>query len=415
MPIHWNNQPQKVCSGHYQEPDMGWGWQRVILLIIILQSIGIRAIPMQSTLSSVLIFLVLVPRIGISIQRFICFICLCVIYNLLAIRGMSTYSGIIYQTSIMFTSLLFVQYVENRWKEVEFDLLQITWWLSLHGLVSYLVYKIEPAFFPTFEVGQLRYKVLGFFVLSGWEPIRATGLCWEPGLLQYLANISLFLGIKHSWPRWKLAVSFFTVVVTYSTAGIFVLTPVMIYLLLVRRRSFLQWVSIAATAVIVCALGMTIFQENITDKLSGKNVSGLVRLRDMTVGLELIQDRPFLGHGLFDAKYLSSQSKVWEIENTLFSKVYLSEVGDMFGGYTNGFMGILAGYGLFIGTGIYWCFYNNQLIQGGIKERLTFFFISIATFISEPITNTSWFLVLTLSGLLINKRQISEFKKQLDV
>lgn len=375
--------------------------QRLVLLLIILQSIGIRSFPMQSILFSVIICLIITPSIRISIKQLLLFILLSVIFTLLSIRGLSSYTSVVYLILIQFTAFFFVRYVKNSWAEIEIDLLVVTWWLSLHGLLSYLTYKALPTIFSTVVLGELRYKVFGIFILSGWDPIRATGLCWEPGLLQYVANLSLFLGLKNSWPRRKLAISFFTVVVTYSTTGIFALIPIVLYLFLMRRRSILQWISLAATVAILASVTMTVFKENVADKLSGSNVSGLVRLRDTLVGWELLQEKPFVGHGQFDYKYLSSKSRIWELETELFSKKYLDVAGEMSGGYTNGFMGVWAGYGIFLGVFFYWCFFNNRLIQGGHKERLTFFLISIITFLSEPITNTSWFFALTISGLSI--------------
>lgn len=397
----------QIHSAPYNEQcNSGWGWQRIILLLIILQSIGIRALPMQGVVLGMVICLVLLPRIGVPIRQLLCFVVLTVIFISLSLRGMSSYSGIIFLTLNLVSAFFFVRYVETRWEKVEFDLLVITWWLSLHGLVSYLVYLVMPALFTTIVTGLLRYKVLGVFILSGWGSIRASGLCWEPGLLQYIANISLFLGIKHSWPPWKLAVSFLAVLATHSTTGIIALAPTMLYLLFVRRRSVIQWIPIVATITIVVILSVTLFQENIADKLSGKNTSGLVRLRDMNVGWQLILEKPLLGHGQFDEKYLVSNSKIWATATELFSKEFLASSGEFGGGYTNGFLALWAGYGIFIGAFIYWCFFNNRLIQGGFKERLTFFLISILTFISEPITNTSWFFFLAISG--IYSRQLRE-------
>lgn len=379
--------------------DSGWGWQRFLLLMILLQSIGIRALPMQGVLVSVLICLVLAPRIEIPLRQFISLILFSVILLILSSRGMSSYTGIAYFTLVLFTAFFFIKYVERRWAEVEFDLLIITWWLSLHGLISYLVYKVLPSFFTTVALGGMKYKVFAVLVLISSDPVRASGLCWEPGLLQYVANLSLFLGIRHSWPPWKLAVSFLAVVATFSTAGIFCLIPSIFYLFILHGRSLWQWLCIAICAVLVSASIVSVFRVNISEKLGGTNTSGLIRLRDLQVGWELIKDKPLLGHGQFDEKYLLSNSNIWAVSTELFSKGFLAAAGDFGGGYTNGFLGFLASYGIFIGAFFYWCFFNNRLIQGGFKERVTFFSISILTFISEPITNTSWFFFLAISGL----------------
>lgn len=394
----------------WKQRNHGWGVQRLALLLIILQSIGIRAFPMAVVLSCLLVCLVLAPRITITFRHLFVFTGAYLVFILLSMRGMSDPKSIVYLSIIILTAFVYVMYVEKRWATVEIDLLQVTWWLSLHGLLSFLLYQVMPSLFITVhDAGVLRYKVLGIFVMTGWGKIRATGLCWEPGLLQYVANLSLFLGIKHAWPRWKLAVSLFTVVATQSTAGIFVLAPIMLYLLIARRRSRLQWVSIVMAITIVAVLAVTVFKENISDKLGGTNVSGLVRVRDTMVGWELMQSKPFTGHGQFDNDYLSVHSTVWEIEHSLFTKVYLAAVGEMYGGYTNGFMAVWSAYGIFFGTFIYWCFYNNWLIQGRTRERIIFLLISLGTFMSEPITNTTIFYVLAISGIYMQKKSRTEF------
>jgi O-Antigen ligase len=400
--------PRKVHSGEttdWSSADSGWGWQRIILLLMLLQSIGIRALPLQGVQIGVIICLFLAPRIRLALWHAIIFIVFTVVFIIMSMRGMSSYTGLPYIILILCESLFFVRYVEGRWAAVEYDLLTLTWWLSLHGLLSYGAYKIVPSLFSTVAVGIMQYKLLGFFILFTSEPSRATGLCWEPGLLQYVANISLFLGIKRSWPLWRVVVSFLTVVITFSTTGIISLVPTMCYLLFVRRRTFRQWMSISVVFAVILVLGVSIFQANIQDKLGGRNTSGLIRLRDFRVGIELIKQKPLLGHGQFDEKYLLAQSDIWAIATNLFSKQFLASTGEFGGGYTNGFLGFIAGYGLLLGTLFYWLAFENQIVQGDSKGRWTFFLITVITFMSEPITNTSWFFTLVISGIYSRQLQ----------
>lgn len=385
--------------------NIGWKVQSIILTMVILQSIGIRALPIQGVVFGVIICLILIPRIGVPIKQLLFFIITSAIFTLLAIRGMSSYTSIFFLYLNLLSAFFFVQYVKLLEADVEIDLLKIMWILSLHSLLSYIVYILFPNIFYNLITSGLKYKIFGIFIVSGWTPIRATGFCWEPGLMQYIANLSLFLGIKHSWPKWKLGISFLTVVATFSTVGIIALIPTMLYLLIQRRRTLQQYFYVFVTFVMIFTLTMTIFRSNFEDKFSGKNVSALVRLRDLKVGWDLLQQKPLLGHGQVDESYLLSKSIVYEVVSDIFSKEYLSNSGEMSGGYTNGFLALWAGYGIFIGTFIYWCFFNNNLIRGGFKERLTFFSISVLTFISEPITNTSWFFIFVFSGIYTNLQQ----------
>lgn len=397
------NSDLKKDIGFKVKADGGWGLQRVVLLMLILQSVGIRAFPYQGVIVSLTICFVLVNRIKASSRQVFWFLSLTVTFVLLSLRGNSDYVGVIYFSLILFTAFFCVRYIDTRWEKAEFDVLKITWLLSLHGLTSYCIYNFYPEIFSSMKVEGPAVKNFGIFIVNSFESdqIRATGFCWEPGLLQFVANISLFLGIKNFWSRWKLAVSFITVLVTFSTTGIFALALNIIYFLILRRKSTGQWILAGSVVVIFITLSVFLFKENILHKLGGENTSGLIRLRDLQVGWELIQQNLLLGHGLFDQNYLLSNRTVSEIAVKLFSEEFLAIDGDYAGGYTNGFLGYFISYGLILGAISYLFFFRNRLIQGGLKEHLFFFLISIVTFFSEPITKTPLFFFLLISGIYV--------------
>jgi len=388
-------QTQKIKSG--------WGVRRIILLLIILQSIGIRALPIQGVLSGALICLVLAFRINISIGKILSFMVLCGIYVMLAARGMSSYKEVVYLTLIILLAFLFSMYVKSTWIEVEKDLLVVTWWLSLHGLVSYLIYLLIPDNFSTVNFSGGLFQIFGVFVIKGPDPTRATGFCWEPGLLQYIANIGLFLGIRHSWSLWRLAVFFFTIVFTFSTAGIFVLFVNLLYFLVafqnLRKNRRLRLFTVVATFSIFLILFMGGFYDNLNEKLSGENTSGLIRYRDFMIGLELIKQKPFLGHGVFALEYLKSIPKVSDIDIAVLGKEFIRSTDELAGGFTNGFVHVFSINGLIIGCFIFYLFYKNSVIRSTFRERITFFLISVISFMSEPITLTSFFYFFVISGM----------------
>lgn len=391
---------EKIKLPHgYPVTDGGSIVQKTILLLIIFQSIGIRILPLQGVSLCAIMCLIMFPKALLPVRMIFPAMFFTMAFIGLSIPGMTDLKPIVYLLLVIFAALLFANFIK-RWETVEIDLLEISWWICLHGLVSFLAYKIEPAFFSNINLMGMQYYICGPLILSGFEPCRATGICWEPGLLQYLANLSLFLGIKHSSPRWKLSVSFLTLVVTFSTAGILALIAIILYWFFIHRKSMAQTICLLVTTVVVALLFSTVFLENVTGKFSGENTSGLTRMRDIQIGWELIKERPLLGHGQFDENYLTAHTTISKIEANIFSKEYINESGEMTGGYTNGFLAVFAGYGIPLGCIFYWCFFNNRLIQGGFKEHLVFFLISVITFISEPITHTSWFFVLVISGIL---------------
>lgn len=102
---------------------------------------------------------------------------------------------------------------------------------------------------------------------------------------------------------------------------------------------------------IALILFIPILRENAVNKMGGKDTSGVVRFRDFIVGIELIKEKPIIGHGQFTTEYLMSKDYVSKIESGLFSKEYIKASGDMGGGYTNGLLGLIVWYGVPITIG----------------------------------------------------------------
>jgi hypothetical protein len=400
------NKNEKNLVHCKQEIDTGWGWDRVILMAILLQSIGIRFIPFQGVIISLVLCTIMLSNLKITrLQGYFAFLIFIILMSL-SFRDIDDYTRLIYLALILVTAFFYSCQVQTRWAQAEFDLLKITWLLSLHGLVSYLIYQFLPDLFSTSAYDTYQNKYFGIFYVAVGEndQIRATGICWEPGLFQYVANISLFLGIKYLWPYWKLAVSILAVIVSNSTTGYLVLILVAIYYTLQHGMFSRRLVKLAGAIAVLAVIFSYIFWDNIMDKLGGENTSGLIRMRDIEIGWELIFERPIFGHGLDFINNIYSNPNLTYISTKNFSNEFLTMFGIDGGGYTNGFLAFIVSYGILIGAFAYWSVFNTRLIQGGFKERLFFFLISIATLISEPISYTSWFYVLVISGIGARKR-----------
>ena len=132
--------------------DYGWGLQRFILTIIIVQSIGVRAIPFQGVIFGLAICMLLIRKVRISARQGFWFVLFIFIYALMSLRGMSNYSGLAYIILVPTSAFLYVRYINTRWVQAEFDMLKITWLISLHGLLGYLIYIIFPGVFSSLSV-----------------------------------------------------------------------------------------------------------------------------------------------------------------------------------------------------------------------------------------------------------------------
>src|SRR5690606_27951938 len=120
----------------------------------------------------------------------------------------------------------------------------------------------------------------------------------------------------------------------------------------------------------ILTLFIPVLNENTNEKFNGENTSGLIRLRDFQIGLDLIKDKPLVGHGVFDENYLASKNYVRKTENNLFSGAYLNTFGDMSGGYTNGLLGLIAWYGIPVSFLLYFFYFKNRFIDSDLVERL---------------------------------------------
>ncbi|OIQ65948.1 O-antigen ligase [mine drainage metagenome] len=260
---------------------------------------------------------------------------------------------------------------------------------------------------------------LYIFYVSGGETnnvlMRNIGLCWEPGVLQLILNLFLFFSIKRGRSILFLALVALTVVSTFSTAGYIIMILNIIYFVLLQLRRKIN-ISLLIFMGLIFSTGLfALIQQNISAKFDSTNTSGLARLRDYEIGIELISEKPILGHGIFDQKYLLSKTALINIESNIFSKGYLSDYGNFSGGYTDGLLGLACWYGVPIAIYIYILTYKNKFVSDKWYEKLIMFLILCLACISEPITYTSLFLLFPFSVLVFNRNSAKSNKKKNNV
>jgi len=223
---------------------------------------------------------------------------------------------------------------------------------------------------------------------------RNQGMFWEPGVLQVFLNILVYLSLYIYKEKYIFILATLTVLSTFSTIGIFILTVLILnFYLRKQKSSFLKKMSIVLTILIPIIIILYI---NIMEKFYGSGIhsSGL-RYLDFVFGLEVISKHPLLGIGFDPLKY-----KVL-VNNSILNFTDLSSSIVLDRGNTNSFISIAIFFGIpvFLFT-IYGLYFQKIFIQ---NKNLLFLIISL-TLISEPVILTNFFLLLIISSLVNEKR-----------
>jgi hypothetical protein len=380
------------------------------MLLIIIQSIGIRIFDGQGyVLSAIILFTVrdyLLTLTGKDFKNVLFIILFLVVVKI--INPTFSAASLIYQILLVLTAYLFLKQYKDPAVLIE-DFYSVLMIVFYHALIGYMFWVLIPGVFSLQYLGRIRYQTFMhiFYVadLSSSGQYRNNGICWEPGLLQMLLNLLLFFSIKNRKSYILQLLISITIITASSTTGFIILGMNYIFFI-IKNIKTTNGKIIISLSLAFAVFGYAIGYQNITDKFNSENTSGLARLRDYYIGVELIKEKPILGHGTFTSEYLLKDPFVWNVESELFSKEYLETSGDMSGGYTNGLLGFIAWFGIPASIFIFILFYGNRFLENGVIERIIFFLIIIITCNSEPITNTSFFLLFPLSSLILKNHSI---------
>jgi len=284
----------------------------------------------------------------------------------------------------------------------------------LHAMIGFVIYMIIPNQFDDF--GIMNKSLYYIFYISSGDFMglpRNTGLFWEPGVFQIAANLYLFYCIKLKKNNYQILIAGVAVLSSFSTVGLIIMALNFFYFIYLKLKSRQISLLNVSVLIITAMLFIPVLKENVVDKMDGENTSGLIRLRDFNIGIELIKEKPILGHGIFDMEYLSSKTYVSRIESELLSEDYLNVSNEMSGGFTNGLLGLIAWFGIPVSLFLYFLFFKNKFVGNDIVERLIFCLIPFLSMISEPIAYTSLFLMFPFSYMILNVSSKSIEKNQL--
>jgi len=373
--------------------------------LIVFQSIGIRFFSGQGIILSVLImalshksFKLLTSKdCKILIISFI-FLLICKIAN-----PSFSYSKLIYQYSLIISIYLFIIQYRKQPDSLQPEFFIVLKLFTLHAIIGYLLYLIIPGQFQNFSI--MNKSLFYFFYVSSGDFMglpRNTGLFWEPGVFQLAANLYLFYCIKFKKNNYQILIAGIAVLSSFSTVGLLIMVLNILYFIYLKFKSRKISLFNISLLIIAVVFFIPILKGNAVDKMDGENTSGLIRLRDFNIGVELIKEKPILGHGVFDTEYLNSKTYVSRIESEILSEDYLDISDEMSGGFTNGLLGLIAWFGIPVSLFLYFLYFKNKFVSNDSVERLIFCLIPLLSMLSEPIAYTSLFLMFPFSYLILN-------------
>jgi len=381
-------------------------WRVFTFILILIQSIGIRFFQGQGFVLSIFIislsykgFYFVNKKDIIFIFFALAFLVICKVVNFYVFSMVS----FLYEMLLVISIYLFILQYKQKISLLSIEFFTALKILVYHALIGYCIYLFFPNEFVSVNVMNKSFLHLFYVSSSDYNGItRNTGLFWEPGVFQLIANLYLFFCIKFRKSILSIIIAFFAVLSSFSTDGFIVLIINFSYF--IYRQKQIRKISILylVLGMILLIFFIPLFLKNTSNKMSGDNTSSLVRYRDFLIGIELIKESPIIGHGIFDSNYLLSIPYVSNLESDIFSSEYLKETGNMGGGYTNGILGLIAWFGLPVSFLLYFFYYKNKFIDKNGIERFLFSLIFLLSMISEPIAYTSLFLMFPFSYWILN-------------
>ncbi|NBB22842.1 hypothetical protein GVN20_26030 [Runella sp. CRIBMP] len=373
---------------------------QISLFLLIFQSVGVRIIEGAGTVS--LLLVILLNHKGL---RFILrgnFILLLILYSILSIiQELDIKQYIINILQFIAVTCLIGTYLKQK-ETFLHDLKANCRFLCIYATVTFLMLQLLPQLATPVFYGYKYVSIFGVFInadsiLFG-SLRRISSLTWEPGCFQLITSIYLLILISEGNNFKTIIWVFILQILSGSTTGYGNLLIILVYVLLKNKVKLSLIVSVCVTLWALFPL----LQSNFFEKFKGVNSqSGIIRMRDLRVGLEKLAENPIFG---FNTQKLRGdrasklvEEKVWASSN---SYTTVDDLGYFAGGYTNGLLGLLMNWGGILGALIIYMFYNSQLITKPDRYFNIFFFtIFIISTLSEPITNTSFFYMFPMAFL----------------
>lgn len=378
--------------------------RRLALFLIIFQSIGIRLFQGIGIGLLIIIFILCLPKAKL-VKSIKLFLYIEVVYLALALLKSIDYKDIIINSAAIFDACLFISMYRD-YKILLDDLYKVLRIYCVQAIISIPVYflipssayimldpskiPITPKTFAFIFYYPIEVSKLGYPRISGW--------CWEPGTFQLVANMFLLLKIIRKDSIKSMAWVAFLILSTFSTlAYVCLLFNIVAAIWNGKRKVLMTFVIIISIPI---ASGIII--SNFSEKFAEDNTSGLIRQRDIFVGLQVMKDHPLIGYNVDDLEKTNYGRNLEDIYWA--TTVYMNYTQDnriyYAGGYTNGFFTELMTYGLIIGFFLYYCIYRVPIFEAR-KDKLCVLIFWIMSLQSEAVSvSCSFFYLFVMLGFL---------------
>ena len=379
----------------------------LILLLVIFQSFGVKIFPYQGfTIALIcLIILVLSRNKVIRITKYnLVFASVLILMPLVRAVSDTTINMnlSLIQTSYLLINITNAILLSNYFNReiVESSLMKVLKFYTIHAIIGWILIIIAPNLFVSLSIFENYDDILGVFYkytrIDGFAGLpRSSGLFWEPGVLQIILNIFLFLIIKNKGSHFYLIITVFAILIAGSTTGYLIMSLQLIPLIITKDRSYYL-------IIILALLLSVVFNEmydNIYDKIFGRHKhSGWSRLVDSIGGYRKIIKNPILGNGYkySDKGYIKktdfNDDVIYDIlEKKDYELHKISYYGRLStSGLTN--VGVIWGVPIML---IYlFKLFNLSLFRFKNKlAKVTVFMILTLSLISEPVSATVFYLI----------------------
>jgi len=324
----------------------------------------------------------------------------------------------------IFTSVLVLFYYNNQESKTVFiNSLYFTLKLVLfHAVLSFIAYFFVKD--NLFLISSEYHETLTFNYLFHYSPkdgtvinllgldiSRNAGMFWEAGILQGYLNLLFFLEISvFKRNRKLLALIILTILTTFSTTGLLLLTLQIAYF---SQKLLKNNTKIILFIVLIIPLYF-VLNANINEKIYGKGEASFQkRLFDLTQPFFIAIENPLTGVGL-DLDRFQEVREGFYINSDLNSS--LNQIGieqkveTTSKGSTNSVMYMLAGMGFPIALLFIYMFTKQQIIT---KDRLMWFTLTFIFVLSEPLLFRPFFFIFIISGFMYTFNRITSHKKLL--
>ena len=377
----------------------------ISIIFILLQTCGIRFFQGIGSFLMILVILLNFKYLKrITMNSFVYYVISIFIFSVLQIIKdcslLSTLNTILIITA-SYTFLL--SYVDNSNRFID-ELRLALKLLVFQAFVTIFAFFSLYYFKHLVQIGEMQYytilNVFYYFIPNDGFP-RNTGLFWEPGCLQFIANTLLFIYISSNYKLRKMLWVIAVIISTFSSAG-FILLLINCLYYLIKNTNKLKIKYNIGLFIILSILIFPLIYEATYNKWT-VNMSGMIRQVNTIAGVKLSFMHPFIGvdvNNLMNSlEFNKIEEDFWGINSSMISYNF----GIVAGGFTNGFLAIFLTWGLFIGIFFYYLFFKSKFFPTS-QYALFFLLLFIVANMTEALTNTSFFYVFVISTFVLGRR-----------